>query len=223
MCFSAEASFGASAVLGLAGVFAIKNAKTTQQKFFAAIPIIFAVQQFIEGFLWIALQNDRIFLKQISTYSFLIIAQFIWPIWVPFSILSMEKKDKRRKILNLLLLFGIITSLYLGYCVLFFNVDAQIREHHIEYLLDYPPEYKLFIAACYFLSTVVPPFISGIKGMKLLGLLILLSLIISQLLFTEYTISVWCFFAALMSVVVFMIIKRLNTVEEINSENSAKL
>ena len=54
MCFSATASFGASAVLGVIGVAAVAKAKTKPQRLFASIPLVFAVQQLSEGFLWLS-------------------------------------------------------------------------------------------------------------------------------------------------------------------------
>ena len=57
MCFSATASFGASAVLGAIGIIAVAKAKTKPQRLFATIPLIFAVQQLTEGLLWLSLKN----------------------------------------------------------------------------------------------------------------------------------------------------------------------
>jgi len=61
MCFSATASFGASAVLGVIGIVAVAKAKTNPQRVFATIPLIFSVQQLSEGFLWLSLKNQSLF------------------------------------------------------------------------------------------------------------------------------------------------------------------
>ena len=55
MCFSATASFGASAVLGTLGVITVAKAKTKPQKFFGTIPLLFSIQQLTEGLLWVSL------------------------------------------------------------------------------------------------------------------------------------------------------------------------
>ena len=57
MCFSSNASFGASAVLAVVGVVAIAKAKNTPGRLFAAIPIIFSIQQFAEGMLWLSMKE----------------------------------------------------------------------------------------------------------------------------------------------------------------------
>ena len=57
MCFSASASFGASALLGVIGTVAVVKAKTTSQRLFAVIPFIFSIQQLTEGLLWVAIKQ----------------------------------------------------------------------------------------------------------------------------------------------------------------------
>lgn len=51
MCFSAGASFAAGTILSIVGVVAINKTDYKKQFFFAATPLLFAVQQFAEGFL----------------------------------------------------------------------------------------------------------------------------------------------------------------------------
>ena len=59
MCFSAGASFGASAILGTIGIVTLKKAKTTNQIPFASIPLLFGAQQAAEGALWIGLSSGN--------------------------------------------------------------------------------------------------------------------------------------------------------------------
>ena len=76
MCFSAEVSFGASAVISTIGVLAVKKSTKKEQLLFALIPLLFGLQQFSEGWLWLALQNESYkALEAISSYSFILIAQ----------------------------------------------------------------------------------------------------------------------------------------------------
>jgi hypothetical protein len=98
MCFSASASFSAGVILSAIGVASIKKAQSPPHIFFASIPLIFAVQQITEGFVWLSLSNPTFVpLKQIATYNFLFFAQVVWPVWVPFSILKLEPKNRRRR------------------------------------------------------------------------------------------------------------------------------
>ena len=97
MCFSTSASFGAGVVLAVIAIAAIKKAKSGPETFFAGIPLMFSFQQITEGFVWVSLSNPGYSsLQQVSTYTFLFIAQVVWPLWVPLSIYLLEKNEKRK-------------------------------------------------------------------------------------------------------------------------------
>jgi len=212
MCFSTTASFGASAILTVAGVAALSKVKVKSQIPFAAIPIFFAFQQFTEGFVWLSLIHPEYnHWQNIPITIFLVLAQAFWPFWVPFSFLLIEKDEKRKMVLKILLGLGSVVSIFLAYRVLFYPVSAAITPLHIHYTLSFP--YKLFgnvISIFYFLVTIVPPFLTGGKRMTSLGLLNLMSFIVTVVLFENYVISVWCFFAALISWEVLLAMKDLN-------------
>jgi len=99
MCFSANASFGAGIILAVISVASLKKVQYPTHIYFAAIPLIFCIQQIIEGLLWLAL-TDPVYtsLEKVTTYSFLFFAQVIWPIWIPFAVLSLEKNRKYKPI-----------------------------------------------------------------------------------------------------------------------------
>ncbi|MCX6297079.1 MAG: hypothetical protein NTX97_13665 [Bacteroidetes bacterium] len=207
MCFSTEASFGASAILSLAGVAAIKNIQTRSQLAFACIPLIFAFQQFCEGFVWLSFTNNKYFsIHQLSINSFIVIAQVLWPFWVPYTIILMEKSKKQKKKLYTILVFGSLLSFYHLVCLFLFDVTAEVKAYHIYYELNFPHIGREIEGILYIIPTIIPPFLSSIKGMKLFGILIFSSFLITAMLYNEYAISVWCFFAGIISVIVYLII-----------------
>src|SRR5580698_3870435 len=86
MCFSASASFGASAVLAVIGVASIKQVQHKSQVVFACIPVFFSLQQFAEGMAWISFANPfNVVMNMYSTYTFLIFSQVVWPLWIPIA------------------------------------------------------------------------------------------------------------------------------------------
>lgn len=58
MCFSAGASFGASAILVVIGVASLRKVQTRAHLPFAAIPLLFGIKQAFEGVLWLMLGDD---------------------------------------------------------------------------------------------------------------------------------------------------------------------
>lgn len=211
MCFSASASFGAGVVLSAIGVVSIKKAQSPSQILFAIIPLIFAVQQTSEGILWLSLLHpSSASLQKATTHIFLFFAQVVWPVWVPFALFKLEPKESRWKSEKMLVGIGAIVSLYLAYCLFTYNVEAKIVGRHITYILDYPKAISHYCGFMYVIATIAPPFFSRIKKMWLLGTIILISYIITQIFYTDYIVSVWCFFASVISIVVFAILNEIN-------------
>lgn len=211
MCFSAGASFGAGAVLSVIGAASLKKTKTKTHLSFAAIPLIFAVQQITEGFLWLSFSKPELaFLQQPTTYIFLFFAQIVWPIWVPFSVILLEPKEKRRTAEKILVGLGAIVSLYLAYCLISFPVEAQVQGYHIAYIQQYPAAISRYCGFLYVVATVAPPLFSRIKRMWILGTTIFISYVITTIFYSDYIVSVWCFFASIISIAVLAIVFRID-------------
>jgi hypothetical protein len=211
MCFSPTASFGASVVLGGIGVASIASSRTVPQKVLSGIPILFALQQFTEGVLWLALQrSDWSQWQTIATYGFLVFAQMVWPVYVPLSMLLFEQEARRRKIIGVLTVIGVLLASYVGVCMYHYPVSAVADHHHIRYVLEFPLARKWSYGLFYFIPTILAPLVSTTKSLRWLGYLFLGSWVMVRILFAMWVISVWCFFGAIISLVVLFIVLRLN-------------
>lgn len=210
MCFSAGASFGAGVVLTVIGVASIKKAKFPSQIPFASIPLIFGVQQIAEGILWLALLNPEYSsFSQVAMYNFLFFAQVVWPVWVPFAILTLEPKENRRLVSKILVGIGAAVSIYLGYCMINYPVEASIIGNHISYHEKFPSSLRIYVGALYSISTLAPTFYSRINRMWMLGITVMISYIITAVFYTDYIISVWCFFASIISIGIYLIMQSI--------------
>ncbi len=208
MCFSPEASFAGGVIISAIGVATITKVHKPSQLVFASIPLFFGIQQIAEGFLWMTLPgNDYIITQKISTYTFLIMAQVIWPSLIPVSITLMEENNKRKKILWILSGTGLFLSLYYAFCLLTFSVNPEISGYHILYTNSFPKSLSNPAFAVYLFVTITPLFISGIKRTWLMGILMTLSCLVTAIFFRQYLTSVWCFFAAVISGVIFWILR----------------
>lgn len=209
MCFSAEASFAASAAITSVGVVSLRKSREPSQRAFASIPLIFGVQQGVEGLLWLSLQGGaNPGRTEIITYAFLLFAWVIWPLYVPLSLRLMEPRHKRKLWLNLLLAMGSLVSLILAYSLFFHDVQAHISGYHISYSVDYDLNYQKVVGVLYFLPIAGSLFISGVRKMWVVGILVLASFISTLLFYRAHLISVWCFFAAITSVSVLWVVSR---------------
>ena len=107
MCFSATASFSAAAVLLPAGAASMYRAHKVDRRYFAicTLPLLFGVQQFMEGGVWIAGgRGDSDLVNQFSL-AYMFFSWLAWPVWVPFSVYFLEPSN-RRPIYLVLSIFG---------------------------------------------------------------------------------------------------------------------
>jgi hypothetical protein len=206
MCFSMEASFGASAVLMGAGVVAFRTAQSPKFIPFALIPIIFSLQQIVEGIIWLTFNHPEYhYLQQPLTYAFILTAKVIYSFWIPFAILKMESNPMRRKILKVLLICGILSAIQMMCGFIFYEVSISNQGMHIDYNFTIP--LLLVHQIVYLLACALSFFVSSLKYMKLLGAALVASICLSWIFYTMHAFSVWCFFAALLSVIVILILR----------------
>ena len=88
MCFSAAANFVGSGVLGTVGILTLTKVKHRRELLFASLPVLFALHQFIEGFVWLGLDGA---LSPAVAHdmgaAFMLYAQGLLPFLLPLSVL----------------------------------------------------------------------------------------------------------------------------------------
>lgn len=206
MCFSASASFGASAFLTVIGVFTMKQVRQRNQIPAAMIPFFFAIQQAVEGVVWLSFDHAAFEpWKTVAVYCFLFFAFVIWPVWIPASVWSLERKPCSR-FLPMLTALGALISLYLFVGLCSYDIETTVLSCHIRY--DLPlATYNVYVSSLlYALVTILPFFFGRTRYLTLGGILGFGSWVISYLFYHYAFISVWCFFAALISALTLFII-----------------
>lgn len=208
MCFSAGASFTAGAVISAIGVATIAKVHEPSQKLFAIIPLLFGIQQLAEGCVWLTLQNPgHDVIQKIFMYLFLVPADVFWPSLIPGSLLLMEENIKRRKAIRIIFIAGVVLSLYYAFCLMSFRVTPQIVNCHIYYAGTYIPSLMIPAFLIYIIVSVAPLLISGIKGMYWLGIMMFIGCVVSVIFYVKNVTSVWCFFAAIISIGIYWMIR----------------
>lgn len=197
MCFSAPASFVAGASLSAMGVVTVKRTKDKFEVPFAIIPLVFGIQQFIEGGLWLV--PGGLF-NTILTYGFVFFAYIFWPIWIPFSIMILEHDKVRRKILVFFLGIGLVVGLAQFYNVLTLPVTSRVVLNSIVYAVPNAFAYQMMFL--YLMATCLSCAFSSHRIVKVFGLCLFISLFIAYQFYTASCFSVWCFFAAILSMLV---------------------
>jgi hypothetical protein len=222
MCFSATGSFGVAAVLAGVGAFSATQKKADAHRMLAATPLLFAVQQLAEGMVWRTINDpDQATLHLVSVSVFLGFALVVYPIWSPLSLFLAERNPGRRKILGILLTFGVCVSIYAGALLIQQRPIARIAGHSITYSYDKVGN-SLVLALYlpgYVLPTVVPFFVSTMNKAKVMGGVLAFGLVATFVIKQQALTSVWCFFAAVMSGVIVLSIAAEHKIELIAAEH----
>lgn len=183
------------------GVATVKKAERKAEVPFAMIPLLFGVQQIIEGVLWLSFRFDAPLLNVTMTYAFTLFSHVLWPMYMPFSIGLVETVAWRKKTISAFQITGIAVGLYLFYLIVKFPVTSEVEEH-IVYVS--PHFNKVPVMVLYLAATCVGCFFSSHKIINIFGVLALLLFMVAYWFYTVAFFSVWCFFAAILSVVIYL-------------------
>src|SRR3972149_9895952 len=218
MCFSAEASYTAAAVLLPAGGFAIQRAYETNPNSLpiAALPLFSGLQQLFEGLVWTgnALSSDSMVQRYSMAYMFF--TWLAWPVWVPLSTYFLEPCRRRHIYLIFAILGGMLGAIqYFPY----FAHDGWLTTKFFPNAISYQGTvlFDLIMRrgltnAIYFFVIVTPLLTSSNRHAQAFGLLISVVAIITYSFFEFAYISVFCFGGGLMSLfIVFMVFRGTGT------------
>jgi len=208
MCFSPEASFAVGGALLPTGAYCLWSALAKGRRYLplAFVPLGLGLQQIAEGFVWRGLQAGDAVQTREASLVFLFFALAFWPFWWPLLAAVLEPRPRMRR------LFTAIAIAAIGwFWVLFFPLAAgadsllttEIVHHSIRYsypdLAIYDVVPRPVLRVLYLLCAVVPLALgSNISG-RLPGLLVLASAVVAATAFDYAFVSVWCFFAAIIS------------------------
>ena len=207
MYFSAPVSFTISAILAAVGTGLILRVPK-RLLFLAMIPFFFAIQQFVEGLIWIfsmyAIHSKNIFL---------FFAYVFWPIWIPFSFWMAELDLWRKQFLAICLGMGIVIGLFLAMLVP--SATFDFYRNSISY---YSPlnsgRFDPIVFAFYGISTIAPFFISSIRKIWIIGILSILSSLGIYLVDRYIFVSTWSFFSAIISLSLFLILEKKSFIKK---------
>ena len=201
MCFSATANFVGSTVLAAVGVVTLTKVKHRRELLFATLPTLFAVHQFIEGFVWLGL--DGILSPAVAHNmgaAFMLYAQGLLPFLLPLSVLLFEPNvNSRRRMLPFVVLGG-ATTLYILWALTAYPLQLYIRGNSIVYINQ--ATNNSAVALLYVIATCGSLFFSKVRTMVIFGAANLAILLV-VLAFKRYAFtSLWCAYAAIASVII---------------------
>jgi len=202
MCFSATASFTAGVALSAVGIVTIKKTRTRSEIPLAAIPLVCGIQQLVEGFVWLSLGSGNAILNALASNTYYVFANVWWPIFLPLAVLLVETVRWRKNILLAFEVAGIGIGAYFAQYIL---TNAPITSRVLDQCIVYshPTWYIHPVLAAYVIVICIGCLVSSKKIINVFGMLLFASLLVTYFFYTAALVSVWCFFAGLLSMVIY--------------------
>jgi hypothetical protein len=199
MCFSPEADVVAAVVIGAVGVDAARHTGRAAQWPLAALPLLLAGHTLDEAFIWWGLRGEVSHAVQtVTTAIYLAIAMVILPVYVPVTVLLLERARRRRPAQIAALVAGILCAAGLAAALVTGPVSTRAVGHHIVYYVHVRMGDALI--ALYLVSTCGALLLSGRRFLRWYGAANAAAVAVLAWIATEAVTSLWCAWAAVTSI-----------------------
>jgi hypothetical protein len=201
MCFSPEADFTAGAVIAAVGVETLRRVRSPRELMVGALPLLFGIHQLIEGFVWLGLRGQvSTGLGSVAKEAYIVYAHAVLPVIVPLGFMLLEPDRRRSRWLSPLACLGLVLGVYLLWQVTAYPVGAQQAGHCIDYTTHTPN--AVTVPLLYVVVTCGPALISSRRYLRWFGLVSLIGVIATALVRADELTSLWCLYAAIVSVLI---------------------
>ncbi|WP_121626788.1 DUF6629 family protein [Poseidonibacter antarcticus] len=220
-------NFTLSGAIGFIGILTLRQSSTSNEVLFAALPLLFALHQFTEGFVWLGVGGYiEARALELASGIFIYYAQGLLPFIIPLSIYLIEKDSKRKKLLAILSTLGLFLAIYTMYG--FYQSPSSVEVVNNTLYYSHPWTENIYDASIYILTTCGSLMLSTSISVQIFGLLNFIGLVIIFLLRPYGFTSLWCFYAAVISTLLYFYfserrIKFLLDIKEKKNEFSNKL
>ena len=172
-----------------------------KQILLASLPVLFGLHQIDEAFVWWGLQG-RVAesIERVSIWAYLLFALAALPALVPLAVLAVERSPLRRRVIAALAALGIGVGVALGVALLRGSVNAAIDGRHIAYDVSALNQGRE-LTALYVVAACGALIACSYRDLAALGVLNLVAVPVLMWMTVSGFVSVWCFWAAIVSVV----------------------
>jgi uncharacterized protein DUF6629 len=212
VCFSPQADFTASVLVGAVGVETLRRVRARRELLVGALPLAFALHQFTEGFVWLGLRGEVSGgLAHAATDIYVIYAYTVLPVIVPVGLYLIEPSSRRRHWVLPFIALGLLVGGYMLWQVTQYPIYASEQASCINYATNTPLEVQAAVA--YVIATCAPALLSSRRYLQWFGVVNLVGVAIAfSVREAEFT-SVWCVYAALVSVLILEHFRRQRRLE----------
>jgi hypothetical protein len=208
VCFAPEADALVGAVVVAVGVDALRHVREPRQIPLAALPLLFGLHQLTEAFVWWGLQGHVAHsVERVSTWLYLLFAFTALPVLIAIAVGLIEPERTRRRAIAAFGILAAVVAVALATAMFRGTLDAAIDGRHIEYSVD-ALGYGGQLTGLYVVATCGALLASSYRDIATLGVLNLVVIPLLMALTVGGFVSLWCFWAAIVSVVIDLHLRR---------------
>jgi hypothetical protein len=211
MCFSPEADAVVGGIVIVVGVDALRHVRTPNQLPLASLPLLFGLHQVSEAFVWWGLQgNVAHAVERAALWAYLLFAFAALPVLIPVAVGLIERSPVRRRII---IGFGVLgTAVGVALLAALFRgpIHTVIDGRHIAYDVD-ALHFGAQLTALYVVATCGALLACSYRDIATIGALNLIVVPLLMGLTISGFVSLWCFWAAIVSILIARHLRRVAT------------
>lgn len=202
MCFSPEADLAVGTIIVAVGIDALRHVREPKQIVLASVPLLLGLHQMTETFVWWGLQ-DRVAhtVEDAALWAYLFFAFAVLPVLLTVGVGLVERSGGRRYVIAAFGGIALAGSAVLATAIFRGDISAAIQGRHLAYEVD-PLGYGRLLTTLYVVATCGALLASSYRDIQVLGVLNLLAVPILMWLTVSGFVSLWCFWAAIVSVMI---------------------
>ena len=200
--FMAILNFTLSGAIFVVSILTLRKVSQPKEVVFASLPLLFALHQFTQGFVWLGMDgliNPRAL--QIAESLFVFYAQGILQFLVPLAVWLHEPKGIRKTLIALLMYLGAFLTAYSLWGLSIVPTEVSIVNGVLYY--KNPITDQLWLGIGYVLTTCGSLIFSRSIAIQLFGWLNFAALVAIYFINPYGFTSLWCLYAAAVSVLLY--------------------
>ncbi len=196
-------NFTFSIVVGIVGIMTLRRVSTPNELVFASLPLLFALHEFTQGFVWLGVYGlIEARALEIAESIYIFYAYGLLPFIIPLAIWLIEPKGRRRDLIALLMMMGALLSVYTMWGFSVKHATVSIKDGFLYYLN--PMTDYVWVAVLYILTTGGSLILSRNITIQLFGWLNILGINLIYWFQPDALTSIWCLYAAIVSMVLYL-------------------
>jgi hypothetical protein len=202
VCFSPQADAAVGVFVVAVGIDALRHVDAPKQIPLATLPLLFGLHQLSEAFVWWGLQGHVAHgVERIAVWTYVVFALVVLPAYLPLAVGLVEHSSTRRRVIAVFGVLGLGVAASLAVSVGRGAISAEIDGHHVGYAVD-AVGHGGPLTTLYVIATCGALLASSYRDIAVIGVLNLVVTPLLMLLTVGGFVSLWCFWAAAVSVII---------------------